>query len=644
MASVYALLCAIDNYPNPKHVLQGCVRDMQGLQGYLEYHCQQENLTLQLKVLSNEQVSRQALISAFDHFQAAKNGDQCLFFFGGHGSRCPAPEAFWHLKADQKMESLVCWDSRNEGGRDLMDKELSWLIWRAVEGKDIPFVSIVDCCHSGRMRDTVEEVRARDIPDLGTGVKVEEYLGYADYQKSAQGLLSPPQGRRIHLAAARESELAKEINLKGVPQGVFSYYLVETLYQSGRHQTYESILNQVNLRVRRMVTEQSPQLDTATVEDKKMGFLSLEAPSESAPYVIIRDKAKVWWVNAGAMHGIRVGEPGNHTQFILAKDQHIVEVIETEPQRAKVSGMDGYDPLLTYTSYLKRHASANFSIGIAKGSDPLGIAALEAQMQKNNGNLFCISQESEESFLLHARAGTLFLSRVDDHTPLFNPSASDEEQAVANFLKKLNRLAHWQWVQDLQNPDSEISADEVSLEMRRVIAPNDFSNDAPHEWIDWRTQPVPLPYLKKDGQLFKPGFRLSIKNTGFRPLWLSLVYLGKNFEVSNVLLPKEYLEVNKAIEIGYLNGGHFKHVIPLQVENYLQKVGVDSIEECLKLFLSTEELNTDLFNQDGILPDENKPLPPLRDIVEKHKVKQKDWRTLDIWLQISMDKDLIKIA
>ena len=224
MASVYALLCAIDNYPNPKHVLQGCVRDMQGLQGYLEYHCQQENLTLHLKVLSNEQVSRQALISAFDHFQAAKNGDQCLFFFGGHGSRCPAPAAFWHLKADQKLESLVCWDSRNEGGRDLMDKELSWLIWRAVEGKDIPFVSIVDCCHSGRMRDTVEEVRARDIPDLGTGVKVEEYLGYADYQKSAQGLLSPPQGRRIHLAAARESELAKEINLKGVPQGVFSYY------------------------------------------------------------------------------------------------------------------------------------------------------------------------------------------------------------------------------------------------------------------------------------------------------------------------------------------------------------------------------------------------------------------------------------
>lgn len=640
MASVYALLCAIDNYPNPKHILQGCVRDMQHLQGYLEYHCQQENLTLHLNVLSDEEVSRQALIAAFDHFQEAKSGDQCLFFFGGHGSRCPAPEAFWHLKPDQKLESLVCWDSRNEGGRDLMDKELSWLIWRAVEGKDIPFISITDCCHSGRLRDTANEVvRTRDIPTLGANAKLEQYLGYADYHKSAEGQLSPPQGRRVHLAAARELELAKEINLKGVPQGVFTYYLVETLYQSGRHQSYESILNQVNLRVRRMVGEQSPQLDTAKVEDKKLGFLSLQPASESAPYVVIRDQAKVWWLNAGAMHGIQVGEPGNRTQLVLAKDQHIVEVVETEAQRAKLFGMDGYDPSFTYTAYLKRLASANFSFGVANGSDPLGIAALEAQLQKTKGNLFRISPESAGPFLLHAREGALFLSRVGDYTPIFNSTSSYEEKAVSTFLKKLNRIANWQWLQDLQNPASEIQEDEISLEMRRMIVPNDLSNDAPHEWVDWRALPVLLPYLEENGQLYHPGFRLSIKNTSFRPLWLSLLYLGKNFGVSNVLLPKQYLAVNETIEIGYLHAGQIKNVIPLQLETYLQKMGIDSIEECLKLILSTEELNTDLWNQEGILPDENKPLPALRDTVDRYEVEQKDWRTLEIWLQISMKKD-----
>ena len=45
------------------------------------------------------------------------------------------------------MGSLVCWDSREPGGQDLFECELSWLVWKATENKNVEMVVIVDSCH-----------------------------------------------------------------------------------------------------------------------------------------------------------------------------------------------------------------------------------------------------------------------------------------------------------------------------------------------------------------------------------------------------------------------------------------------------------------------------------------------------------------
>src|SRR5690606_19368727 len=122
---------------------------LHALKTYLEDRFGNERFQLHLRVLENEAATRAGIIAGFDHFQSAVDGDSCLFFFAGHGSWFEAPEAFWDVESDRRNETLVCYDSRLEGGRDLIDKELSYLIWRATKDKDVHFLAVTDCCHSG---------------------------------------------------------------------------------------------------------------------------------------------------------------------------------------------------------------------------------------------------------------------------------------------------------------------------------------------------------------------------------------------------------------------------------------------------------------------------------------------------------------
>ncbi len=96
--NIYALLIAIDNYPITHHRLNGCVNDRNAFQAYLENRAKkQENLNLHLKMLTDEEATRNGIIAGFTHFDAAKDGDLCLTYYSGHGSQDTSPEEFWHL-------------------------------------------------------------------------------------------------------------------------------------------------------------------------------------------------------------------------------------------------------------------------------------------------------------------------------------------------------------------------------------------------------------------------------------------------------------------------------------------------------------------------------------------------------------------
>jgi len=206
--SLYATLIGINAYK--QNSLNGCIKDVLDIDLLLRDQCrQQENDSLEYKPLyllapgeidnmriADYEAAQKLKLSfdaptfknisekAFVHLKQSNDGDVCLLFYSGHGSQVDAPPEFWHTKPDRQNETIVCVDSRDPGNpdtRDVIDKELGYLLWDALKDKKVHCVVIMDCCHSGNnMRGAVADktLRFRHIPSSKNKVPLEKYLGY----------------------------------------------------------------------------------------------------------------------------------------------------------------------------------------------------------------------------------------------------------------------------------------------------------------------------------------------------------------------------------------------------------------------------------------------------------------------------------
>src|ERR1700761_1804092 len=183
MAKVYALSVGINAYPRPGDQLQGCLNDVDHFQAFLTKRFGEG---LQPSILKDGQATREAVIAEFRRHLTAQAGpgDVAVFHYCGHGARSAAAVEFREFFNDGWDEGLVCFDSRDPGGRDLADKELAVLIAElAAKGAHVAIV--LDCCHSGsgtRDADSFAGMKIRNIAGLADVRPLESYIGghYAD--------------------------------------------------------------------------------------------------------------------------------------------------------------------------------------------------------------------------------------------------------------------------------------------------------------------------------------------------------------------------------------------------------------------------------------------------------------------------------
>ena len=265
---LYAVLAGINGYS--QFPLNGCVNDINAVERWLTDTYADSN-NLHIKKLSDEvpdaQPTRDNIINAFTWFDSAKDGDICLFYFCGHGVNLGAPA---ELKANQgsgTVQATVCkdWDPDKPGTGFLIDKELSFLIWKATLGKpQLNFVVITDCCHSGTNTRGIEDaVRQMDI--LADSPPVADYYGYGSSYNNdpAYQLVQDPQtgavtevivkrGGHIHIAAAQDTEVARELHYEGEPRGAFSFVFVNLLTETAGNISYSQIADTVALRIKNL--------------------------------------------------------------------------------------------------------------------------------------------------------------------------------------------------------------------------------------------------------------------------------------------------------------------------------------------------------------------------------------------------------
>ena len=577
MKTLHALIVAIDNYPNPAHRLNGCKNDANAFRGYLANYCKANGLAYNEKNLFDADATRQGVIDGFSHFKKAQEGDVSVLYYSGHGSQMAAPPEFWD-EQDHRSETIVCYDSRIPGGRDLIDKELATLIWLATKDSDNHFLAVMDCCHSGsNTRDLNIRARMAEpssfVPRDASGFFGKEH--WVKYQ--------PPSARHVHLAAAKDSETAKELSIQGTPRGAFTYNLIQTLEQMGTCITYEELTAHVGQRVRNLVKEQTPLCDAYKVP-ADVGFTFLAASLKKGEFLVSHDNTEGWIVNIGGVQGV----PPTGATLKLDKGAEI-KITEVKANFSKIAGMELMATDAQYKASLTAIDERNLAlprlrIAISKDSEKEGIDILKSEWQKNSPEtLQLVDNENDTDYVIRAWDNAYRLTKMGDTVPVFRRVNGYNATAAQDFIQNAETVANWKAKLLLDNPLTTIKDGEFEIIVQ------DVSGTA-----------LSKPYiLQQPDEAKEVNAQFGIKNLSNRAYWVSGVYLGSDFGVTNEFLPKKEINPGEIAWVEYQNDRN----IPFMVQNEYLSWGVNEINEYFKFFISTDPINTSIHNQDALSLD-----------------------------------------
>ncbi|NEO13600.1 MULTISPECIES: caspase family protein [unclassified Moorena] len=613
--TIYALLVGIDNYRYPLSPLKGCVNDITAISEYLQEGVTEEGYRLHTQILKDQQATRQAIINGFQEFLSqAGSKDVALFYYSGHGSQEESPPEFWHLEPDHLNETLVCWDSRTEGGWDLADKELAKLI-ALVAKKNPHIVVILDCCHSGAgtrknlLNTTVRRVptdrRQRPFESFIFSVEEINHLSrFYNHNQNQSNWFVLPQGEHILLAACRENEDAKECYGNNRHQGVFSYFLIDTLRRANGNLTYRDLFKRTNALVRSRVTAQSPQLEATNSINLDQPFLG-GAIAERQPYLtVIYNETHGWVIDGGAVHGIPPVSGEETTRvaifpFNSALEQlrqvsqalGLAEVTEVLPQLSKIKisqDSEKLDPELTYKAVVISLPLP--PLGVYLQGDEKGVTLARQAIQEasfgEQASLYIreVVDSEDAEFCLIARDRQYLITRPVDDRPLIAPILGYTALSASRAIQRLEHIARWTNIVTLSNTArSQIRSDSVTIQV--------YQGDSEI------TEPqIRLQYQYENGEWKKPAFRVKLTNSSNESLYIALLYLTDRYAVSARLFPAGGVWLEPGQEAWAFDG----KPIYANVPTTLWKQGITEYKDILKLIVSTTEFDATLLEQDKL--------------------------------------------
>jgi pimeloyl-ACP methyl ester carboxylesterase len=619
MKTLHALIIAIDKYPIKGHELNGCVNDASAFAAYLKEFCKTSNINYNEKRLFDADAARLKIVEGFKHFDAAKNGDTCVYYYSGHGSQMKAPPEFWD-EPDGMSQTIVCHDSRTGGAgcRDMADKEIGYLIHKATKGRDVHFLAVTDCCHSGtntREVAAAEGLKARMADTCTSTPRAIDYQGFKEWNN-----FQPPSSKHVHLAAAKNDETAKECKMNGISRGVFTYSMIETLQQTNGNISYMELMQRVSIKAKNKVQDQTPQLNAygnTNTKDIRLSFLG-ETERQGGTFLVTHSEADGWTVNAGGIQGLPT-EGGTEFQLENGMKATATQVL------SNFSKLDLQLPPLQSIFSAKltsavRMASRPVRLAISKDSDPAGAKTMAIAFAKEGiPNLQLVDNERDTDYVIRAWDGAYRLTMIDSTSPLFKRVNGLTADSASEFLSRCVTVAEWRNRLDIANPATSIKESDIDIVFYdgsgKALDPSVLDAKG-------KAKLDTMPIFRQPNKDKEAECRLSIENKSGRTLWVSSVFFGSDFSISNQFLRQKQVGAGQKVWMEYDNTQN----IPLFVPHEYLSWGVNETLEYFKIFVSTDKLDTDMHNQDG-LPLDTKDIGTSR-LVRKAAPMQ-DWCTFD---------------
>ena len=298
-----ALLIGINDYPDPRNQLDGCVNDVFLMSSILQESTFDPD---EIRVVLNDRATSSAILDRLHWLlDDVRSGDERVLFYSGHGAQIPAYGL--NDEPDHLSECLVPYDFDWTPEHAIRDKQFKEFYSQLPY--DSYFVAIFDCCHSGGMtRNASHRVRGISPPDdirhralkwnpalqmweerkfaspnpsLAESNDGERYLGRdgATYRLGRAGALRTlpnaayDKTRKVFghhgpylpviLEACQEDQLSYEYRHGVISYGAYTYSLGQVLRsnrQTGKNLSFTELSRATGEQLKKLRYDQSPNL------------------------------------------------------------------------------------------------------------------------------------------------------------------------------------------------------------------------------------------------------------------------------------------------------------------------------------------------------------------------------------------------
>lgn len=615
--SIYSLIVGINDYAGNVPDLGGCHNDATRVANVLQTRFSIP--TSNIQTLLSEAATKDNIINGFlNHLSQAKSGDTAIFYYSGHGSQEKTPAEFWNIESDRQNETLVCHDSR-VGAGDLADKELRFLI-SEVAKNGAKVVILLDCCHSGNgtrntlnTDDNLPTVSVRMAKQPSSRRLIEDYVFYKTAKQEGwlDNLEQMPEGKHIMLSGCQDSELSKELNIRGKRHGAFTHYLCQTLENTQVSLSYQNLLRKVKLQVRNLVDKQNPSLMSVQGANTNEIFLGDEIqPLRLAVFT----KDNQWWLDAGLIHAMNKGDEiaiymETEKQEDNPEPVAITTLAEVQTEKSLIQFKDNavQQALNINTSYyakILQQASPKLMIAFT-GEDAGSIPAFTEMAILDNGKPSSLLEETAPvdcNYQIIAKNNRYIITHADDQRPLFSSVKGYGAEGARKVLRQAEHLARWHNKLSLENTRSRIPDDIVQLVVKK-------------DGEEIISDEVKLSYQKHHGEWQAPEFSLELRYDDEaeykKPLFCSLLIFN-TFDASvdvamdnGIWLRPETSFENDAGSVNKVHAATSYQVfdgeaVTATVDDDRFKQGITQTQDIFKLIVSETPFNANLLIQDAL--------------------------------------------
>ncbi len=542
--NIYVLSIGINKYKSPEiRNLGGCVDDVNKLKKFLQAKFSISDA--HYKTITDEEATRQGIIRTFrNHFSHLKDGDIALLHYSGHGSWEITSEEFAKAGLEPpggRNELIVCQDSDDPGVFNIADKELRMLISevqfpRNEKPKNIHFVCLFDCCHSGSLiREDDEKINVRMISRRKEPRPLDAYL---EGQYSLMKGITLPSVNYISLTACAPRESAIE-DRNG---GLFTNALIRVLNTTLRggyipsYSELHAIVREITKKNAR--NKQTPHFEYAgNINPFDSFLLQGETKRNHYPELIFKDGE--WQIERGAIHGI---------DFDSVKKLAIPIFKHSEPEKiiayAKVNnvGLEYTALQLNEIDAVKLNTENTYLIALTGTPLPLKITTeatgllvrnklMKEFLNEKNNYKFLLTEIANYELRISENQLCIFNQNIDVPQLIYGIRQVDES-AIQHIIEQLSKISRWEQVNSVYTPlRTSIDPDQLDLKFQYedyngVLHTHSFDT-AENE--DSKTFQITLSYDKEQGGI---PYSFKVMNNTDHKLFYYLIHLKSHYAIS----------------------------------------------------------------------------------------------------------------